>query len=211
MQQVAAATSEAEAAERRAQQALADAQRELQRLRAVSDQTAHEVAAAADRHNRTAAENDGRGLAEAVALLNQAEHDLAAGEARRREAEAQAAAVAASAADVARQQDEALRRAAAARGAQEPARQRWLAAQQEVERQVGIVNEKEGELAQEIAQKRMLHAQEKGLVEEEVRLREQRECLEEKEGALRNAHTSFFKGPVGTVAVAAAATASARY
>eukprot|EP01061_Rhynchopus_euleeides_P039845 TRINITY_DN68344_c0_g1_i1.p1 TRINITY_DN68344_c0_g1~~TRINITY_DN68344_c0_g1_i1.p1 ORF type:complete len:111 (+),score=54.52 TRINITY_DN68344_c0_g1_i1:37-333(+) len=89
-----------------------------------------------------------------------------------------------------------MRQAAVVREQQEPARHRWMESQNDVERHLRVVSEKESELAQEISRKRLLHSQEKNLVEEEVRLREQRENLEVKEGALRNAHTSFFKQPV---------------
>ena len=195
MQQVHSAIAEAEAAERRAAQMLADAQRELARLRGVADQSSGDVAAAADRHNRAVGDNDGRGMEETMMLLNQAENDLAATEARQRELQGIAAAAAAAAADTLRGQEESLRNAALARERQDPARQHWMDTQAEVERQLRLVSEQEAELAQEISRKRLLHSQEKNLVEEEVRLREQRENLEVKEGALRNAHTSFFKAP----------------
>eukprot|EP01059_Diplonema_ambulator_P026032 TRINITY_DN431_c0_g3_i1.p1 TRINITY_DN431_c0_g3~~TRINITY_DN431_c0_g3_i1.p1 ORF type:complete len:564 (+),score=162.05 TRINITY_DN431_c0_g3_i1:43-1734(+) len=189
--QVHAAIAEAEAAERRAAQMLADAQRELQRLRGVADQANTDVALAADRHNKMAL--DSRNVEDALARLAQADADLNAAAMRGQEAMANASAHGLQTSEAMRAQEEAVANAALIRDRQEPARQRWLQCQRQLEDHNTSVAAKEAQLAQEISQKRLLHSQEKALVEEEVRLREQRECLEEKEGALRNAHTSFFK------------------
>ena len=54
------------------------------------------------------------------------------------------------------------------------------------------ISEMEDRLAAEDAKKRQMLDQEKDIVEQEVRLREQREALEEKEGQLRTTHNNFF-------------------
>eukprot|EP01064_Diplonema_japonicum_P000946 TRINITY_DN10615_c0_g1_i2.p1 TRINITY_DN10615_c0_g1~~TRINITY_DN10615_c0_g1_i2.p1 ORF type:complete len:595 (+),score=163.12 TRINITY_DN10615_c0_g1_i2:69-1787(+) len=191
--QVHSAISEAEAAERRAAQMLADAQRELQRLRGVADQANADVAMAADKHNKLVNDVPTRALEELNARMAQAEADLAASAAKEQEMLAAAQAQAQQTRDLQRAQEEAVGNAALIRERQEPARQRWIQVQRQLEDHQRDLASKEGGLAQEISQKRLLHSQEKNLVEEEVRLREQRESLEEKEGALRHAHTSFFK------------------
>ncbi|KAJ9466650.1 hypothetical protein DIPPA_17671 [Diplonema papillatum] len=192
MSQVQLAIQDGEAAERRAAEQLALAQRELQRLRALGQQAHAEVQTAVDRHNRVLSEHGGGAEACAQALM-QADQELALADARQHDLAQMAAQAAAQAAELARVQDDAQRTASLVKERQEPMRSRWLEARQAIDDHARHVSEREGELASEISQKRLLHAQEKSLVDEEIRLRAQRETLEVKEGALRDAHLSFFK------------------
>eukprot|EP01060_Flectonema_neradi_P031890 TRINITY_DN4957_c2_g1_i1.p1 TRINITY_DN4957_c2_g1~~TRINITY_DN4957_c2_g1_i1.p1 ORF type:complete len:593 (+),score=136.14 TRINITY_DN4957_c2_g1_i1:55-1779(+) len=185
--------AEVEALERRLQGQLAEALREIQRLKAVSDQNAADVAAASDRHNRVLSEMPTRAVEECTAALAQAEQDCVVVENRQRELDSVAQAHAAAVADVMRAQEEGIRQASALRDRQEPARNRWAESQLQLENFNRQLAEREDVVNKEINEKRLMYSQEKALVEQEVKLREQRESLEEKEGALRSAHSTFFQ------------------
>ena len=183
--------ADAEAAERRAAQALHDAQRDRERQQAIVDQATGDCQRAADRHNQLLAEIP-RAIEDAIARLQAAEQALLAAVQRQKELGQNAADAAAAAAEAARMRDELARLLQGLRDRQEPSRMAWLEAQNALQDHHARIAELEAALANERDQRKMLDDQEKTLVEQEVKLREQRESLEEKEGALRDAHTTFF-------------------
>lgn len=183
---------DAEAAEQRAAQMLADTRRERERAASVVERAAGDANRAVDRHNQVLGELP-RGLDEAAARLQAADRDLQSAEGKAREMAAKAGDTARNADDLARQRDAQGAALQHVRDQQEPARLAWLEAQAAVEEHDRRVAEMEAALAADAEGRRNLDDHERGLVEQELRLREQREALEEKEGHLRSSHHEFHQ------------------
>lgn len=203
-----AALAGAEAHEQRIQQELADAQREVARQRQAAELAAADLQRAQDRHNAVLGELP-RGAEDAAAALAAADQELAGADAAQRDVGMRAHDAAAAAAELGRVRDDAARLMQQLRDAQEPARLGWLDAQRELEDHDRRVADMEAALAADADRRRAQDDAEKGLVEQEIRLREQRETLEEKEGALRQAHSQFFKQPASGTSVTGASPRNA--
>lgn len=101
--------------------------------------------------------------------------------------------------DLTRESDEASRRRDAGERAAVAARDQETMAQQELERQKRLADERdrqakarEAELLEQQRQRQLITQHERALIEQELRLREQRDSLEEKESKLKNEATSFL-------------------
>eukprot|EP01065_Artemidia_motanka_P012920 TRINITY_DN17114_c0_g2_i1.p1 TRINITY_DN17114_c0_g2~~TRINITY_DN17114_c0_g2_i1.p1 ORF type:complete len:596 (+),score=246.84 TRINITY_DN17114_c0_g2_i1:87-1790(+) len=183
--------SEAEAAEARAQQALQDAVREKERQRALAEQAAADAARARERHDQIIGQIP-QTVDSAARAVHAADQDAAAADRRARELAVAAAEAARAAEDAARARDDANRALQSLRDRQEPTRQALADQQRAIEDHDRQIAEMEAQAEQERHGQEGMWEDLRPVVEQEVRLREQRESLEEKEGALRNAHASFF-------------------
>eukprot|EP01065_Artemidia_motanka_P009865 TRINITY_DN15114_c0_g1_i1.p1 TRINITY_DN15114_c0_g1~~TRINITY_DN15114_c0_g1_i1.p1 ORF type:complete len:661 (+),score=250.08 TRINITY_DN15114_c0_g1_i1:62-1984(+) len=184
--------SEAEAAEHRATQMLADARRERERQVQVVERAMADAQRATDRHNQVLAELP-RGVEEAAARLAQADQELAHADGAARDLAVKAQDSSRVADDAVRSRDQQGQHLQATRDGQEPARLAWIEAQRALEEHDRQVAEMEAALAADAESRRQLEDHEKGLVEQEIRLREQRKQLVEREKELRTAHMSFFQ------------------
>eukprot|EP01061_Rhynchopus_euleeides_P010654 TRINITY_DN2015_c0_g2_i1.p1 TRINITY_DN2015_c0_g2~~TRINITY_DN2015_c0_g2_i1.p1 ORF type:complete len:582 (+),score=252.83 TRINITY_DN2015_c0_g2_i1:83-1828(+) len=185
------AVEAAEAAERRLMQALQDAQREKERNQAIADQARAAADDAQARHNAILGDIP-RTLDNARQALQDAERDLARADQRAREMAQAAGEANQRVSEAGRLRDDLGRQLQNARDRQEPAQRALDDARNGLSDHDRQIGEMEDRLTQEDARKRALLDEEKNIVEQEVRLREQREALEEKEGQLRNTHQSFF-------------------
>eukprot|EP01062_Namystynia_karyoxenos_P069484 TRINITY_DN64971_c0_g1_i1.p1 TRINITY_DN64971_c0_g1~~TRINITY_DN64971_c0_g1_i1.p1 ORF type:complete len:631 (+),score=222.70 TRINITY_DN64971_c0_g1_i1:88-1893(+) len=181
----------AEQAEERARKALEDAQREKERQRQLAEEAEQDAARARARHDEIMGQVPQQ-LESAQRAVQEAERDLRDHDRKTRD-------LARSLQDAARSLEDAQRRRAdddamlqQARQQKEPARRALDDARAAIEDHDRRGDQMRTDADRDAARARELFPKENALCEQEVRLREQREMLEQKEGALREAHNTFF-------------------
>lgn len=176
------------------QQQLQDAQRQGDRAAQVAKQAVADADAARAREKDTAraAENVARELPKAEEAAKSVDANLGHANDRLRDLDGLAK-------DLSRDADEAARRRDAGERAAIAARDNEAKAQQEAERARRYAEDrekqaraKEEELLEAQRQRQLITQHERALIEQELRLREQRDSLEEKESKLKNEATSFL-------------------
>jgi len=180
----------AEAAEERAQRALEQAQREKQRQRDLAAEAERDAEDARRKHDDIMGQIP-QTVAGAQAAVEAAEREVQDAEGKLRELNRGLDSAQRAADEAGRRKLEEDRNLGNIRDRKEPAKRDVDAAKERLADLDRRVAQMQDEADREADKQRSLWAKENELCEQEVRLREQREMLEEKEGALRQAHTSF--------------------
>lgn len=182
--------SAAEAAEERAQKALEQAQREKQRQRDLAAEAERDAEDAKRKHDEIMGQIP-QTVAGAQAAVEAVEREVQDAEGKARDLNRALDSAQRAADEAGRRKLEEDRNLGNIRDRKDPATRDVGAARErlaDLDRRVGQMQD---EADRDHDNARQLWVKENELCEQEVRLREQREMLEEKEGALRQAHTSF--------------------
>eukprot|EP00754_Rhynchopus_humris_P019955 Rhum_TRINITY_DN14671_c0_g1::Rhum_TRINITY_DN14671_c0_g1_i2::g.106676::m.106676 len=179
--------------ERQSAQLMLEAQRETERCKRAEQEAASDLTAARDReqHANLALLEEKRQTELAEDRMRQAEMELQQRVARFRDLELRSGEAAATTQRETTRRDEEDRQLHLSREAEQAAHVHHLEAQRAVEDQDKKVLAEEAEKQAFLQRRKQVEDQEKPLLEQEVRLREQRESLEECEAKLRTDATLF--------------------
>lgn len=180
----------AEAAEERAQKALEQAQREKERQRGLAAEAERDAEDAQRKHDEIMGQIP-QTVAGAQAGVEGAERDVQDAEGKLRDLNRALDGAQRAADDAGKRKLEEDRNLGNIRDRKDPAKRGVDEARERLEDLDRKVRQMQDEADRDAENQRELWVKENELCEQEVRLREQREMLEEKEGALRQAHTCF--------------------
>eukprot|EP01062_Namystynia_karyoxenos_P035237 TRINITY_DN2583_c1_g1_i1.p1 TRINITY_DN2583_c1_g1~~TRINITY_DN2583_c1_g1_i1.p1 ORF type:complete len:599 (+),score=227.88 TRINITY_DN2583_c1_g1_i1:73-1797(+) len=192
-QQAEHAVAQADAAEQRALQALEEARREKERQQRIAAEAAADADRARARHEEILSAAPPQAMEEARRLLADAEDACREQDRKQRALSAALQDAARAAGDAARARDEAQRQVLASKDQKEPALRALTGTGRDLVDHDRQVKELSDETDRILQKGKELWAQENMIVEQEIRLREQRDQLEAKEEALRSAQSSFVQ------------------